>query len=1182
MFSKGTFIDYLGSGLAMGTKVGFGLSGSDYAQNTKVGFERPPKQDAADSSLLPIDGIASTPELPQVTPYTAPLPAQKTKPRITGFSNQDGRGKPDPCCFGENKYYPIKAARDLTETRGGAQYLTCLFNLGYGPLELDSSKIWIGEKLIDKYDDVEYELLPGTTSDPPQTLYTADVESDTYDDELILNKAQIKPTGQSAVKIVVEFVMPNGLYDNETITNEDGTSETTQVSNHVDVKVEYRLANTADAWTNAGFMSKTANSNVPVYGSRTIRNLTKALYEIRVTKTTADGAENEVRLLQIRAYGDSKPFNNRTDSAGNPVGTALLAVTVKAQDELNGQIASLSVQPKRKLEHFNGTTWDAAAATSNPADIYVEALCGQWTAEPLDRATQIDTASIYAWSQFCVANGFTFNFVYDEQVELLDVLKQICAVGRASPALINGKAGVIIDDVKTTVSQVFTPANIIKGSFEGQATWTEDPDVIDVQFVSPLDQWQQSQRPVYADGKDSTNAHKRQSLPIIGVTDKDHAWKLTRYFMAVGRLRREKFIFSVGFEYLRCQRGDKVWLSHDAALMGLGGSRIKALVTNGGGDITAVKLYDTFGMDLGVDYDISFRLADGSVISRVTAGDGNVKDTFVFTVPILNAVSPKPEVNDLCSIGGYTECLIEGIETTEDLTARITVVPYAPGVFTAATGPIPPYTPLIVEIDDAVNLVAPPVIYSIRSDESVLYRDTDGSLVTRIAVTLRPPEYSVVAFETQIRRSGSDDWQETASSPAVSNTVFIYGVEDGALYDIQIRAVTRLGLKSGWATELEHFVIGKTTKPPDIPNVQLDIRNSLLRIFYDSRYGVERPLDFAGFQVRMQRGRSGNPNESIYWESAEIISQLFTDDTFDISGFAANIKTFLIKAVDTSGNLSVNPYIVQWDFGAVEVGNYIERYPLQNNNYADCTLTNMTPSGGILTANVIGLGDAGPFYEGDESDPAPHVGLDSDIFWNNNYYQGIAEWDYAPPAIPSGLLKVLLTITAERYTLEYRTQLDELFYGDPQIVDTVQFPYYSGADADPFWQPELGFTPWLPFPDEGIPCRRQKYQFRLVTAASRQQATISSLIMVVDGPTEEMIVSNIKITAPGTRFSVAPIDVLIGVFPQVQGSPTYPSAFLAFAADLDVAQGPLIQVFDAAGNLVDGLVSIYVKGYQNS
>jgi hypothetical protein len=1135
-------------------------------------FFRPTQQDATDQSIIPITGITSPPQLPSVTPYTAPLPPQKTRYRITGFGNQDGRGQPDPKVFGKVKMFPSHAARQITETRAGTQSLTALFNFGYGPLDISENDLCIGDKklLSSKFVNVDYELTPGTPSDTPITLYTTDIEPTYFDSILLNNKPQIKTAGQSAVRITIDVSFPLGLFATTTTTAEDGSTITEKTTRTIDVKVEYRVAGDT-TWINAGFLSKTSNSDEPVYASRSIKNLTKALYEIRLTRETAPqaGGVDECHLIQIRAYGDTPAYYPRKDSNGAVIGTSLLAINLPAQEQLNGQIDQLSGLPQSKLEHWNGTTWDADAKSSNPADCYANALTSAWTAKPLDKNTELHLPSLKAWSDFCVANDLTFNYVYDQPAEMQEVLNQICACAFASPQMIDGKMGVVIDTYKDTVTQIITPHNILKDSFEGQVNWTEEVDVLDVQFISPDEDWQQSQRPVYADGKDSTNAFVRQSLTLIGVTNKDQAWKIGRYYLAVAKLRREKWFVSMSLDYLRCQRGDKVWLSHDSAFIGLGGSRVKSVIMSGG-NMTGVVLTDDFGTENGTVYDISFRLSDGSVVSRNIQGDGDIKNTFMFLTQIPSG-DPMPVALDLVVMGGYTECLVEAIEPTEELTARLTLIPYAPAIYSAGSGPIPEYEPLIVSVEEAQRIVPTPAIVSAVSDENVLYRDSDGSLVTRVQVTMSDVRADVVAFEYQIRRVGSEDYGQPQQAPAGFRTFYIYGVSDREVIDIRVRAKTRLGLSSDWDYELNHTVIGKTSLPPDVPLLIIDPLRKQLKIGYSEIYGVVRPVDFQSFVIKMVNGELLDTANG--WLTGVTITESLRSDIFDISGHAQGIKTFLVKAKDTTGNLSLNAAIRSYDFGQITTENIIQSYDFGALGFPGTH--DGIVAGATLTASPVGGADSDIYWAG--ADNTPHIaGADTDLFWQSSFGSLAYDFTFAPlnPLQQGDMVKLDADISSSNYQLYYVPPATEVYWTgvDTDLANT-------GLDTDPYWGSSAPI--YLPFPTEGVAARRQEYNFRLICAADVVQAIINSLVAIVDAPTKTVSRQSLLVSAGGTNSGVAGTSfrVITSVAVAVKYDAAYPTAVYANFLDYDATNGPLIKVYDATGTPVAGLVDVTIRGY---
>jgi hypothetical protein len=110
------------------------------------------------NALIPVE----TPRLADLN-GTGAGEIAKTSPTLTGSSNAARPWQPVPRVYGRHRVTPPKAARDVSETVGNETYLRCLFDFGYGPLEL--SDIRIGTTPITQFEGVETEILQGWPGD---------------------------------------------------------------------------------------------------------------------------------------------------------------------------------------------------------------------------------------------------------------------------------------------------------------------------------------------------------------------------------------------------------------------------------------------------------------------------------------------------------------------------------------------------------------------------------------------------------------------------------------------------------------------------------------------------------------------------------------------------------------------------------------------------------------------------------------------------------------------------------------------------------------------------------------------------------------------------------------------------------------------------------------------------------
>src|SRR5690606_39190175 len=103
---------------------------------------------------------------------------------------------------------------------------------------------------------------------------------------------------------------------------------------------------------------------------------------------------------------------------------------------------------------------------------------------------------------------------------------------------------------------------------------------------------------------------------------------------------------------------------------------------------------------------------------------------------------------------------------------------------------------------------------TLASGTDQLFVAGDGTVVSRIRVSWAPSEDGF-NDQTEIgwKRSSESVWQSVIV-PGETAQYFISPVEDGAVYDVRVRAITTLGVRSAYATFTGHRVVGKTALPP--------------------------------------------------------------------------------------------------------------------------------------------------------------------------------------------------------------------------------------------------------------------------------------------------------------------------------------------------------------------------------
>lgn len=187
---------------------------------------------------------------------------------------------------------------------------------------------------------------------------------------------------------------------------------------------------------------------------------------------------------------------------------------------------------------------------------------------------------------------------------------------------------------------------------------------------------------------------------------------------------------------------------------------------------------------------------------------------------------------------------------------------------------------------------------TLESGTDHLYITSDGTVVSRIFASWTAATDGFVsnggAIELEFKLSSAGAWNAAISLPANSSNYYILDVQDGAEYDVRIRAKNGLGIYSDYTTVSNHLVIGKTEPPSDVSS----IGSSLLPYGIVLGWSAITDLDVSHYELR-----EGAKDES--WDSMGILAEV-TGTTFEVNLRPAGLYKYAIKAVDTSGNYSVN------------------------------------------------------------------------------------------------------------------------------------------------------------------------------------------------------------------------------------------------------------------------------------
>jgi hypothetical protein len=375
-------------------------------------------------------------------------PSESPTMYIEGARNQVLKWGVVPVVLGTHRMVPPQCALPYTETSNNEQYVRQLFCLGYGQ-ELVIAEEKIGETNISNFDGYEKQTILNGNSTAALNLYANTVFQEDLSIQLTYAGGfQTRTSQDNANELIIDLTWPTGL----SVINDNGKRKTLESQ----ITYRYGVAGSG-SWT-------TVVENISASTQTSLRK------QIRITGlngTTAYDVEfkkSNVDIDSDRYFEDVYWTALRTVTYENPVrmnGLNLVALRMKATDQLNGPVDQYNLIVSNKIPDYDSAAsppaW-SSAITSNPASIFRYVLQGLPNARGL-ADSRIDLETIEYWHGVCVASGFEFNTIVDYETTVREVLLDVCAAGRASPTIVDGKWSVVIDEEKTIPVQHFTPRN---------------------------------------------------------------------------------------------------------------------------------------------------------------------------------------------------------------------------------------------------------------------------------------------------------------------------------------------------------------------------------------------------------------------------------------------------------------------------------------------------------------------------------------------------------------------------------------------------------------------------------------------------------------------------------------------------------------------------------------------------
>lgn len=660
---------------------------------------------------------------------------------------------------------------------------------------------------------------------------------------------------------------------------------------------------------------------------------------VRIRRQTGDNVEdNPNRRYYFESVLQNITFVRNNSPAVDPVGAkiAKTAFKIQASEQLNGSLEGISAIVQTWCKIWNGSAW-VDGATSNPAALMRYVL--EHPANPrrvTNAATQINLTQLQYFYNYCQMKGFEYNNVLSSQRSILEVLRDICAAGRASPALVDGKWSVVIDEPRANVVQHFTPHN--SWGFEGTKGLPKRPDGLRVNYYDQDQDYQEAEIIVYDIGKGTNNASLFESITLPGVTKKSLVIDHAKWHMAQMKLRPEVYVLNCDIEYLVCNRGDRVKVVHDVPMWGLGSGRIKNILSS-----TQLELDETMSLKADTNYTVRFRSKTGSSVTRTVVAVA--QDGYYNTISLTTSItSVDADVGDLFLLGELSQesqdLLVLSIEPSTNNTARITLVDY--GV-TPTYNIFTDYLNLTESTVFESQLSLPqtlqinrfndkkPTITGFVSDESVMEAVARGVFKYNINVAYvndinLPGSTEYIQVEYDLSNAESTVNASIINVPFQKGSVNLPDVKENNIYRIRMRYIGSDGTTGTWTSYSTHTVVGKTNPPDTVTGFTARADSSSGQVLLSWNENLE--ADTYTYEVRLVDSAWGSNDTNRVFLGDSI--NTFTEYK------GPTPQTYYIKAVDSSGNYSLQSS--SFTFTTLPLQNIVG----VSHSYYDTSLTNAT------------------------------------------------------------------------------------------------------------------------------------------------------------------------------------------------------------------------------------------------
>jgi len=707
-----------------------------------------------------------------------------------------------------------------------------------------------------------------------------------------------------------------------------------------------------------------------------------------------------------------------------------------------------------------------------------------------------DKWALYQIGKYCdelVPDGFggqeprfTCNLYLQTRAEAYRVLSDFAAIFRGLTYWGTGTVGFAQDAPSDPVA-LYTAANVINGEFRysGSALKTRHTVAL-VAWNDPSDLYRQKIE--YVEDEDGIARYGvlQTEVVAVGCTSRGQARRVGLWLLASERLETETAQFRTGLDGATRRPGQLVRIADPARAGVRLGGRVKTSATG------SVILDAPVTIDNAISYQLAIVNDAGIAEERTVATGAGTTDTLAVSPPF--SINPPPGAvwllrSDLVNALLYRVLAVQEPEPNQ---YEITALLHEPGKYALVEQGVQ-FQPTRVT---ALTL-APAAPAGIVLAES-LY-ESAAEVRVRLAISWTA-QRDAARYRVSYRQAPGN-W---ATLPETGNNYAeALDIKPG-FYEVKIIAINVLG-NTSIASYDSLQVAGKTAPPATVTGLAMAALNNQAYLTWDLHPDLDVRVD--GEIVVRRSSATGGAT----WDSAIEIARFPGAAT---AGFAPLLSgTYLARALDSSGNLSVADAVLVTDAPGIINMNFIQSLP-QDPGFAG-TKTNTVVASGILKLIGGALVDDFPLADSiGDWDSEGGLATDGSYVFLETLDLGAVYVSRVTAAIDA------IAVNVDAYVDSF-PDIDGLASFDGTLLGTTSARLYVRTTPDdPAGSPT--WSVWQPFVIGDYKTRGFQFRLDLASSNSRHNIHVSGLSVDIDMPDRFDWGNDVSVSSGGLTITFSP------------------------------------------------------------